>query len=108
MTPMTYKGYAARIEYSDEDDALVGRIAGIRDIVTFHGVSVEEVRAAFHEAVDFYLATCTKRGEAPQKPYSGKLMLRVPPDLHARAAMRAEAAGKSLNAWAAEALAKAE
>lgn len=107
MTPMTYKGYAARIDYSEEDRALVGRVAGIRDIVTFHGASVEEIRAAFHEAVDFYLSTCVTRGETPQKPYSGKLMLRVPPDLHARAAMRAEAAGKSLNAFAAEALAKA-
>lgn len=107
MTPMTYKGYAARIDYSEEDGAFVGRVAGIRDIVTFHGVSVDEIRAAFREAVDFYLSTCAKRGEAPQRPFSGKLMLRVPPDIHARAAMRAEAAGKSLNAWAAETLAKA-
>jgi predicted HicB family RNase H-like nuclease len=107
MNPMTYKGYAARIDYSEEDEAFIGRVAGIRDIVTFHGASVDEIRAAFHEAVDFYLSTCAERGEAPQKPYSGKLMLRVPPELHARAAMRAEAAGKSLNAWVAETLAKA-
>lgn len=107
MTPMTYQNYAARIEYSEEDAALIGRVARIRDIVTFHGESVEELRAAFREAVDFYLATCAKRGETPQKPYSGKLMLRVPPELHARVAMRAEAAGKSLNAFAAEALEEA-
>ncbi len=107
MNPMTYKGYAARIDYSEEDEAFIGRVAGIRDIVTFHGASVDEIRAAFHDAVDFYLSTCAERDEAPQKPYSGKLMLRVPPELHARAAMRAEAAGKSLNAWVAETLAKA-
>jgi predicted HicB family RNase H-like nuclease len=107
MTPMTYKGYAARIEYSDEDGCFVGRVAGIRDIITFDGESVEELRRAFEEAVDFYLTTCAKRGETPQKPYSGKLMLRIPPEVHAHAAMMAEAQGKSLNQWAAEVLANA-
>ena len=56
MIPMTYKGYAAWIDYSEEDGVFIGRIAGIRDIVTFHGASVDEIRAAFHEAVDFYLS----------------------------------------------------
>jgi predicted HicB family RNase H-like nuclease len=49
---MTYRGYAARIEYSDEDQCLVGHIAGINDIVGFHGESVALMRAAFEEAVD--------------------------------------------------------
>lgn len=107
MNTMTFKGYAARIEYSDEDSCFVGRIAGIRDVVGFHAESVAELRSAFHEAVDDYLATCAKIGRPPQKPYSGKLMLRIPPEVHARAAMLAEANGKSLNQWAAEVLARA-
>lgn len=102
MTPMTYKGYAARIEYSDEDECFVGHIAGISDIVGFHGDSVEEMRASFHVAVDDYLEGCAQHGVAPKKPYSGKLMIRVQPEVHARAAMTASAMGKSLNAWAAE------
>lgn len=61
MKPMRYKGYSARIEYSDEDRCFVGRVAGIRDILTFHGESVAEVRQAFEEALDFYLETCAKR-----------------------------------------------
>src|SRR5260363_160507 len=77
MKPMTYKGYSARIEYSDEDDCFIGRLAGIRDIITFQGNFVEEVRHAFQEAVDFYLETCRQRNEAPQKPYSGKISLRI-------------------------------
>ncbi len=105
MTPMTYRGYAARIEYSDEDGCFVGRVAGIRDIVGFHGETVAELREAFTAAVDFYLKTSADRGEKPQKPYSGKLMLRIPPEVHAHAAMMAEAHGKSLNQWAAEVLA---
>ncbi len=107
MSTMTYKGYAARIEFSDDDDCFVGHIIGITDIVGFHASDVSELRAAFHEAVDDYLATCEKAGKAPQRTYSGKVMLRIPPEVHARAATRAEAAGKSLNQWAAEVLSQA-
>ena len=107
MSTMTYKGYAARIEYSDEDFCFVGHIAGIRDIIGFHAESVKELRIAFEEAVDDYLATFEKVGRSPQKPYSGKLMLRVPPEVHARAAMMAEAHGMSLNQWAADILSRA-
>ena len=107
MNVMTYQGYAARIEYSEEDKCFVGHIAGIRDIVGFHGESVAELRTAFEEAVDDYLATFEKLGRAPQKPYSGKLLLRVDPALHARAAAQAAAQGKSLNAWAQDALQQA-
>jgi predicted HicB family RNase H-like nuclease len=106
MLSLTYKGYAARIEYSDEDQCFVGHIAGISDIVGFHGDSVEEVRTAFHEAVDHYLEGCAALGIPPKKPYSGKLMIRVQPEVHARAAMTAAAKGKSLNAWAAEVISR--
>lgn len=104
---MTYKGYSARIEYDDEDGILFGQIAGIRDGVGFHADTVEGLRAAFHEAVDDYLETCAKVGKEPQKPYSGKVMFRVSPELHRKAALAAELAGKSLNQWAEEALARA-
>ncbi len=107
MSTMHYKGYAARIEYSDEDGCFIGHIAGIRDVVGFHAESVTDLRTAFEESVDDYLATCEKVGRAPQKPYSGKLMLRVPPEVHARAAMMAEAHGMSINQWAADVLSKA-
>ena len=107
MNVMTYKGYAARIEYSDEDEAIVGHIAGIRDVVGFHGESVNELRVAFMDAVDDYLETCERLGRPPQKPYSGKIMLRVDPAIHARAAAFAEAQGKSLNSWAQDLLQRA-
>lgn len=107
MNTMHYKGYAARIEYSEEDDCLVGHIAGINDIVGFHAKSVRELHSAFEEAVDDYLTACKKVGKPAQKPYSGKIMLRVPPEVHARAAMIAEAQGKSLNAWVTDLLSRA-
>ena len=105
---MQHKGYAARIEYSDEDKCFVGHIAGIRDVVGFHGESVDKLRAAFEEAVDDYLETCDRAGLSPQRPYSGKVMLRLSPELHAEIAMKAQASGKSLNQWATETLAFAE
>ena len=105
MNPIMYKGYAARVEYSDEDACFVGHIAGISDIVGFHADTVASLKTAFSEAVDDYLATAEQLKRAPKKPYSGKLMLRLPPEVHARAAMLAEATGKSINAWATEVLA---
>lgn len=107
MNMMTYQGYPARIEYSDDDGCFVGHIAGIRDVIGFHGESVAELRNAFIEAVDDYLATCEKLGRLPQKPYSGKILLRIDPQLHAQAAALAEAQGKSLNAWTQEQIQRA-
>ncbi|HRQ38810.1 MAG TPA: type II toxin-antitoxin system HicB family antitoxin [Chloroflexota bacterium] len=102
MNTMIYKGYAARIEYSDEDGCFIGYIAAIHDVIGFHAESVTELRQAFEEAVDDYLEACEKIGRAPQKPFSGKLMLRIPPETHAAAATAAEVSGKSINQWAIE------
>ncbi len=101
---MIYKGYAARIEYDDDDRIFTGRIAGIRDGVGFHAESVDGLRLAFHEAVEDYLETCAKVGKEPQKAYSGRVMFRVSPETHRKAAMAAEISGKSLNQWAEEVL----
>lgn len=104
---MTYRGYHARVSYDDDDGIFFGQIAGIRDGIGFHGDSVADLRAAFHEAVDDYMATCAKIGKAPDKPYSGKVMLRLPPELHAKVALAAELQGKSINQLGEEALRQA-
>ena len=103
---MEYKGFSAKVEYSEDDACFVGHVAGISDVIGFHGESVTELRAAFEESVDDYLATCQKLGRAPNKPYSGQFRLRLAPSIHARAAMLAEAHGKSLNAWVSEVIEK--
>lgn len=107
MNTMTYKGYAARIEYSEDDGCFVGHIAGIQDIIGFHGDSTVELRQAFEEAVDDYLETCKTLNRKPQKSYSGNIMLRVPSEIHAAVAVAAEVDGKSINQWAAETFARA-
>ena len=107
MNTMTHQGYSARVEFDADDRIFVGHIVGIRDIVGFHGASVDELEAAFCEAVDDYLAACKKLKQAPDKPYSGRVMLRLPPDLHARASAAAQVTGMSFNQWAARALEQA-
>jgi len=104
---MTYNGYSARIEYDDEDEIFFGRLAGIRDGVSFHADTVAELKAAFHEAVDDYVETCSKIDKTPQKPFSGKVMFRIDPETHRRAALAAELAGISLNQWAEQVIDKA-
>lgn len=104
MNTMSYKGYSARVEFDAEDRLFVGHLAGVRDIVGFHGASVDELETAFHEAVDDYLAACAKLGQAPNKPLSGRVMLRLPPELHARASARAQLEGISFNQWVARVL----
>lgn len=99
---MTHRGYTAGIDYSDADDCFVGHIAGITDIVGFHGESVAELRTAFAEAVDDYLQTCEQLHRSPQAPFSGDLILHIPPEVHARIAQAAEGSGKSLSQWATE------
>ena len=79
----------------------------MRDVVSFHGESVAELEAAFHEAVDDYVAACAKLGQTPEKPASGTLMLRIPPEVHGAALVAAQAAGTSLNQCAAKVLAEA-
>ena len=107
MNMMKYKGYIARIEYDEEDRIFVGHLAGIKDIVGFHGSTVDELESAFHESVDNYIAISEETGRAPQKPYSGKLMLRIPPEVHAAVATAAQVHGKSINQWASDTLRKA-
>ena len=104
---MSYKGYAARIEYDDEDGIFVGRIAGIRDGVGFHAETVAGLRDAFHEAVEDYVETCMKIGKEPQRSFSGQVMFRISPEVHRMAATAAELSGKSLNQWAEDVLQRA-
>ena len=104
---MTYRGYTARIGFDGQDRIFFGRLAGIKDIVTFHGETVNELEAAFREAVDDYLATCAKLGDKPERLYSGKPTLRVPPDVHAAIALAAETSGTSLNKWVSDLLQRA-
>ena len=107
MNVLKHNGYVARVEFDGEDEIFVGRLAGITDIVGFHADTVSDLKAAFRDAVADYIATCVKAGKKPEKPYSGQIMVRVDPLVHARAALAAELAGKSLAGWTEEKLREA-
>ena len=104
MNAMKYRGYTARIEFDDRDNIFVGHVLGIRAIIGFHGETVAQLIEDFHNAIDFYLDDCAQTGRDPQKPASGKLMLRVPPEIHSAALVASQTAGMSLNQGAANAL----
>ena len=101
---MKYKGYAGKAEYDDKVEIFYGEVVGLRDVVTFKGSSVRELQKSFRESVDDYLAFCKRMDKVPDVPASGKLVLRMPPELHSRAAVAAKSEGKSLNIWVSEAV----
>ena len=103
---INYKGYIARVEYSADDEVFVGRVVGLRDIITFHGETVKELKEQMKEMIEFYLDVCKKKGKKPQKTYSGKVFLRVDPELHAKIAEAAESKGKSINEFGTEVFTK--
>lgn len=96
---MTYKGYSGQVWFDDEADVFHGEVTGLRDVVTFQGATVDEVKRAFRDSIDDYLAFCAERNESPEKAYSGKFMVRVEPELHRRIAEASAAEGLSLNGW---------
>jgi predicted HicB family RNase H-like nuclease len=107
MNTMNHKGYTARIEFDERDNIFVGRVLGLHAMISFHGETVAQLRAEFETAVEAFLRDCKEQGVRPEKPASGKLMLRVPPQVHGAALVAAQAAGKSLNQWATEVLEEA-
>jgi len=101
---MEYNGYFAKVEFDDEANIFHGEVINLRDVITFEGETVDELRKAFNDSVEDYLAFCTERGEDPEKPYSGKFIVRVGPELHKTLVIQARKNGKSLNAWVHDAL----
>ncbi|MBR6140473.1 MAG: type II toxin-antitoxin system HicB family antitoxin [Bacteroidaceae bacterium] len=96
---MTYKGYIGSVNYSDKDQVFFGKIEGINGLVNFEGESVKELAAAFHEAVDDYLAYCEDEGIEPDKSYTGVLNVRLTPAIHRQIAMLALREGISINSF---------
>lgn len=94
-----YKGYTATVEFDADEMVLHGRVDNLRDVISFQATSVDGLQSAFEEAIDDYLDLCAERGEEPEKPFSGKFVLRLDADLHREIALRSARERKSLNAW---------
>ena len=97
---MEYKGYSAGpIDFDPEDKTFSGVVAGLKDVVHFEGETADQLAAAFRDSIDDYLALCAERGEEPDKPFNGKILVRTEPELHRKAVIRAASAGISLSQW---------
>ena len=102
---MKYKGYEAVVSFDYEAEIFHGEVINTKDVITFQGKAVAELKKAFHESVEDYLSFCKKRGEAPEKPFSGTLVIRIEPALHRKLSTDAKKKKLSLNALIQERLA---
>ena len=102
-----YKGYTGVVEFDDEAGVFHGEVLDTRDVITFQGTTVEEIEHAFRESLDDYIDFCAERDEEPDKPFSGRLMVRLSTDVHRNLYVQAKREGKSLNQLIAERLSRA-
>ncbi len=96
---MEHKGYLATVEFDADASLIHGRVVNTRDVITFQGRSVDEIKQAFVDSVEDYLEFCATRHEEPERPFSGKLLLRMPPELHRSVTICAAEQGMSVNRW---------
>lgn len=99
INEMNYKGYIGSIEASPEDGILYGKLLYIQALITYEAETVSELKNAFEDSVDFYLADCKQEGVAPEKPCKGSFNIRVGHDMHLAAVQAANREHKSLNEW---------
>jgi predicted HicB family RNase H-like nuclease len=104
MTTMTHDGYVARVELDEEAGLFHGEVVNTRDVLTFQGRTLDELKTAFADTIADYVDWCHERGKEPERPYSGNFTLRVSPELHRRIAAAAAREGKSVNAYVVSAL----
>lgn len=104
---LKYKGYTGVVQFDDEAMIFHGEVIGMRDVITFRGTTPEEIKKEFKKSIDGYLKWCEELEQAPEKPFSGNINLRMKPDLHAKLATSAKIHGTSLNNYINEALEKA-
>ena len=104
MSVMTVEGFQAKIEYDAETDLFRGEVLGLNGGADFYGKNPKELRTEFKRSLQVFLDVCREKGLEPRRSYSGKFNLRIPPELHERLAIVAQAEGKSINTVAQEAL----
>jgi predicted HicB family RNase H-like nuclease len=104
MRPLEYKGYVGSVQIDTERNVLYGTVQNIRDVIHYEADSVAALQQAFRESVDDYLEFCKERSESPEKPFSGKFQLRIPPTLHREVFIASSTEEKSINSWVQEVL----
>jgi predicted HicB family RNase H-like nuclease len=95
---LEYRNYHGTVEYIEDAKVFHGEVLGTKDVITFQGTTPDEIETAFRASVDDYLAFCAERGEEPDKPFSGKFVVRIPAVLHRTVAEYAQSNSESINA----------
>lgn len=103
---LIHKGYIGHAAFDDEAEIFHGEVLNTRDIITFQGDSVAQLKKAFVDSVEDYLAFCHENGEEPDKPFSGRFNIRLDPETHRDAVIAARKSGLSLNSWISQAVHK--
>ena len=106
MKGLVYKGYTGHVEYDPESKTLHGTVLDLRDVITFESTSAKDIEEEFRRSVDEYLKLCAELGRDPEKPFSGRLVLRMTPALHRKVHNQAQGDGVSINQWIVSALEK--
>lgn len=101
---LEYKGYHASVEFDTEDNLFIGEVFGINDSLNFHGTSVTELKEMFKQCIDNYLDLCEKIGKKPDKEFKGTFNVRIPPELHKKAALEAARQNITLNQYVIQAI----
>ncbi len=101
---LEYKGYHASIEFDAEDTIFVGEVFGISDSLSFHGTTVEELKEMFQQSIENYLEICQKTGKKSDKEFRGTFNVRIPPELHKKAALAAAEQKITLNQYVLKAI----
>jgi len=104
MKYLEHKGYTGSIEYSAEDNLLFGQVLGIRGLISYEGTTGKELENDFKQAIDTYLTDCKAAGKKPEKPFKGSFNVRIPAELHRKAALLAMEFKTSLNSFVAESI----
>lgn len=97
MASMEYKGYIAVLELDSENSVFHGSAVNTRDVITFEGSNVEDLRKGFEASVDYYLEVSAKHNRPPEKPASGRFVVRLTPEMHRALIKLAARSNKSLN-----------
>jgi len=104
---MNYKGYYGHVVYDDEAKIFHGEVINTRTVITFQGKTVDEIEQAFRDSINDYLDWCKERKKEPEKPFSGKFVLRISPELHRQLNLEAKKNNTSINSIIVETLKKA-
>jgi predicted HicB family RNase H-like nuclease len=101
---LTYKEFIGSVHFDAGDEVFFGKVEGIDDLVSFEGDTVNELKQAFQDSVEDYIASCKKYGKKPEKSYKGSFNVRITPDLHRKVKNAATKMGLSLNQFVQKAM----